>query len=284
MAPSEEGHNVAEEAAAYRRGAVLGLTMAEAAILIIFVLLLLIGYQWWKQRVEKASNAGKTLVGAERLQSLEHAETLLDGLKAELEAEPGASSEAIVRLVQRLKAAAGATDSETALAAVEKMQEIEKALAERGGSEELAKAVERQSFQIANQEGQLVRCEARLEGAGLERGERPCWANSDGSVDYVYDVVLSMNGIRMREYEHPNRSAQRALLSMPRVDPKVPLQENQFLKLTRPLYDESVKMKCRFFVVVFDGTDVTAKIRYKRLLKTVEGHFYKRLVDAPPPF
>ena len=34
--------------------------------------------------------------------------------------------------------------------------------------------------------------------AGHGKGERPCWVQLDGTIDYLYDVVLTSRGIKMR--------------------------------------------------------------------------------------
>lgn len=51
-----------------------------------------------------------------------------------------------------------------------------------------------------------------------------------------------------------------------------------------PLYDSSLVANCRFFVTVYDATGPAEKDLYKSLLRTVEGHFYKRLSLEPAPF
>ena len=69
-----------------------------------------------------------------------------------------------------------------------------------GAPEALTRQLE-QSHRIANQEGQLRRYEAQLKEKGLGGGERPCWVKPDGTIEYLYDVVLASNGIRMREID-----------------------------------------------------------------------------------
>jgi len=119
---------------------------------------------------------------------------------------------------------------------------------------------------------------------GQGKGERPCWVKPDGAIDYLYDVVLTSGGIRMREYALPHRLSERTKLPMPAVDFRETLTPSDFLRRTRPLFDRGLAENCRFFVVIFDATGFSEKLLYKGLLKTVEGHFYKRLDDGPAPF
>ena len=83
----------------------------------------------------------------------------------------------------------------------------------------LAEKVEQQSFKVANQEGQLKHLEAKLQQAGLGKGERPCWVKPDGTIEFLLDVVLSSGGIRMRENVFPHRGKERSRCQCRRVIP-----------------------------------------------------------------
>jgi hypothetical protein len=71
IVPPADGRRIAEQNEAYRRGVVLGLTMAEAGILIIFVLLLLIGFDEWNRSIEREKMKGKATIPEERLKVLQ---------------------------------------------------------------------------------------------------------------------------------------------------------------------------------------------------------------------
>jgi len=274
-------HHIAEQNTAYRRGLVLGLTMAEVGVLIIFVLLLLIGFEAWTME-------GRVAVKVERLRALEEADSLLTHLRHSLQLSGNASVEEIQRLIRALEEATAKPEGQTTIqevrAVLEQMRLLRDEIKKGGGSEVLVKQVEEQSYRIANQEGQLQRYESRLKETGLGKGERPCWVKPDGTIEYLYDVVLANNGIRMREYQHPYRERERSLLPMPALDASEVLSPEEFLRRTQPLYDHVLARNCRFFVVVSDATGPTEKELYKRLLRAVEGHFYKRLDYGPVPF
>jgi hypothetical protein len=285
---------IGEQHAAYRKGLVLGLTMAEVGILIIFVLLLLIAIEQIRRDRLLHSLQGKTAIATARLQELESAERTLKEIASTLNVEATRPKEDFKRLVRIVQTVAATPTGQSALtAARQSLNEMKDAVgqlqkvldsAKKDGAESVAKQVEFASYRLANQEGQLKRYESQLADAGKGKGERPCWVEPDGKIDYLYDVVLTSTGIRMREYQYPARIAERRLLPMPVVDPNETLTEGEFLRRTAPLFDYSRTANCRFFVVIYDATAAHEKPLYKDLLRTVEGHFYKRNADGAAPF
>lgn len=285
---------IAEQNASYRKGLVLGLTMAEVGILIIFILLLLVAIEQIRRDDLLQRFKGKVAISEERLKEMQAAELNLqqvsDGMGVTEETPP----EDFKRLVRMMAAMARSPDGKSALVeareAINRLKyaaEQVRVVAEAGqeaGAEEVARQVESQGHRIANQEGQLKRYEQMLAKAGMGKGERPCWVKPDGTIEYLYEVVLGSNGIRMREFDYPARYEERSLLPMAEVKSEEVLSETEFLRRTRPLYEHSLAKNCRFFVVIYDGTAVHEKPLYKNLLRTVEGHFYKRLSQLDSPF
>lgn len=289
LTPTEEARYVSDQNAAHRKGLVLGLTMAEIGFLIIFVLLLLIGYSAIEEnRLE------------ETIRTQREAKVIADEVTAVLGAGPNPTVETVRDLVRVLAATQG-RDGATALAEAKSiidslrqeratLSRTANALAEsmkKGGlkhADSVAKTLAGLQFDNQNKEGQLRRYEDRLKAVGEGKGERPCWVRPDGTIEYLYDVVLQSDGIRMREIAHPNRTEQRALLQMPPPDSDRVLKPLEFLAATRPLYQSSLARNCRFFVVIYDRTGPTEKVMYKQLLRTVEEHFYKRLDSGDAPF
>lgn len=283
--PDRDNRQVAEQNAAYRRGVVLGLTMAEAGILIIFVLLLLIGFDEWADVNERQD---RVLVTSSRFQELERADRLLAPVHEALRLPVTASDEEIRTMVRAvLESAAtpaGQSSLEEARVALDEMQRIRDEMRAAGYPADVTSQVEKQAFRIANQEGQLKLYEDKLQDAGLGKGERPCWVKPDGTIEFLFDVVLASNGIKMRENLLPGRDKERATLPIPFTTPDEVLTERQFLERTLPLYKSSLAANCRFFVTIYDATGPVEKELYKSLLRTVEGHFYKRLSLDRAPF
>jgi hypothetical protein len=263
--------------------------MAEAGILIIFVLLLLLAFG---ELTRERSLQENQLVPQSRVREMEAAEQTLQTVRQALEVGGEATPEQIqelVRVVEQVKASVegrstlqAAKDALSDIArARQDIQRFAEAVA-AGSAEELAKQVEAQSLALANKEGQLQYAESRLRSIGEGIGARPCWVEPDGTVIFLYDVILTGTGIRMRlRPETPVRAAALSL-PLPSIDSAATLTEAEFLSATRALYDYGRRdeNRCRFHVYVYDGTAATQKEWYKKLLRTVERNFYKQ-VDVP---
>jgi hypothetical protein len=268
--------------------------MAEVGILIIFVLLLLIAFEELRRERVVREFHGKVALTPERLHQLEANEKTLLGVAGELGIDLQVPDDLARRLVRIMQILASPSPGQSALAEakdeVEKLRRTAKALekalrdVKANGAGALVKQLEEQGFKIGNQEGQLRHYEKKLAEVGQGKGERPCWVKPDGSVEYLYEVVLTSAGIRMREYPLPHRLTERGKLPMPSTDFRETLSQSEFVNRTRALYDSSFAENCRFFVVVYDATASHEKLMYKDLLRTVEGHFYKRLDSGPAPF
>ncbi len=285
----DEASYVGEQDAAYRKGLVLGLTMAEVAFLLVFVLLLLVAFSATQQRrlrTELRSTSEAVAIAREVAEALNS------------KANPPIED---VRKLARVLAAVRGKDGATALTEFRKQVDslnIERAAWQRAAAElvasmkrdgvvnadSVAMTIAQQRFEIQNKEGQLKRYEDRLRAVGEGKGERPCWVKLDGAIEFLYNVVLESDGIRMQEISPASRDAERRLLPMPVIRPDEVLSRDGFLERTRPLYLSSLAKNCRFFVVIYDGTQASEKNLYKGLLRTVEEHFYKRLDSGNAPF
>lgn len=289
MANFNQGR-IGEQNEAYRKGLVLGLTMAEVGILLIFVLLLLLVFG--EKRREMFT--GKEPVARSDLARLRAQEKTLQEIAKELGIEAEDASEHFVRLVRVVQQAVQHSSGKTALVEARSAlddikrakQEIHKIVTagQKDGSNTVAERLESLVFDNANKEGQIRHLEGKLVAAGQGKDARPCWVQTDGSIDYLYDVVLTSTGIKMRERVFSHRERERQLIPAPTTDPREILSEGTFLERTRALFKYSQTKDCRFFVVVYDATGTHEKETYKNLLKAVEGHFYKKLDYGPAPF
>ena len=96
------------------------------------------------------------------------------------------------------------------------------------------------SYVIANQRGQIAALQAKLDSAGGRGGELPsCWAEQGGKIDYVYDVILTSNGIRMRQYQYGERIREKMLITSWLPNAAETLTEATFMEHTKPWYDYS---------------------------------------------
>lgn len=278
------GGRIGEHHHAYRQGLVLGLTLAEAAILIVFVLLLLIAFEALTREQELAAKADLTEIPKEELADLVEQAESLDVLKDALGLESEVPPDDFERLVEALAAISQDDGFDDALQRLreleeertESLTELQRIVSATGSMDgaTISATLREQADRLANKEGQLVRLERELKSLGAGGDSRPCWVRPDGRIDYLYDVILVPGGFRMRQYEHGHRWEEISRLALPRINPEDVVSETVFLNITRPIYERSVADNCRFFVRIFDGLPEHEKRRYQRLRETVEGHFY----------
>ena len=294
---------IGEQHDAYRRGLVLGLTMAEAALLIIFVLLLLIAFEAQRHFGIQRTFAGKEPVESGLLQELQSDSDFVRELAESLGFDAETPRDDFRELVDSVQPLLNSRSGKEVLA------EARKAIAERNlvterlrelssrldgldpdiitdRIETQEEQIEAQGERIKNLDGLLSRYEKDWAAMGVRKGARPCWVREDGTIDYLYEVVLETAGIRMREYPEPHRERERSRLPMPGVNPQQALSQREFLRVTAPLYESSLAENCRFFVMLYDDVKDNDKALYKSLRITVEGHFYINPYrqDEPPPF
>ncbi len=106
-----------------------------------------------------------------------------------------------------------------------------------------------------------------------------CWVRDDESIEYIFDINLTPKGLVVRETGLPHRREERRALKLQNIVMNQDISEASFLSATSNLFERSKSKKCRFFVRVFDSTGPTEKSIYQSRLKTVEAHFYKKLVS-----
>ena len=106
-----------------------------------------------------------------------------------------------------------------------------------------------------------------------------CWVREDESIEYIFDINLTPKGLVVRETGLPHRGEERRALKLQNIVLNQDISEASFLSATSSLFEWSKSRKCRFFVRVFDSTGPTEKSIYQSRLKTVEAHFYKKLVS-----
>jgi hypothetical protein len=203
---------IGEQHDAYRRGLVLGLTMAEVGILIIFVLMLLIAFEEYRQTASKRALQGTTAVADSELAELRLSKELLQRLTKALgvtDELPPEDFQKLVRAIQPiLKSGVGQQALAEARAEIDRQRAVREGLvdaltvSQSGNADEVVRRLEEQTYKLASQEGQLNAYEKQLQEAGLGKGARVCWRQADGTIDYLYDVVLTTSGIRMRDYRY----------------------------------------------------------------------------------
>lgn len=275
----------------YRRGMVMGLTLAEVMLLVLFALLLVLG--WVVQRNDEnqeLAEAMRPLLPQDVVDT-----SVFDDVIREL-------TEA-VRLgrVVSMMAADGSIGLEIAS---EELSERTAELLALGAQAESALGQNSSGMpaNFAAQEaliaaGSEYRETRESQGHGSARiwlewlaQNQPqgnggnglvfpsCVPSVDGTTQYIYDVTLGSAGILVVDNALPEMqqwAAEAADVVFERA-----VSQATFAAMTQALFDWSVQNQCRFFVRVYDATAPFEKGLYKDELQTVESHFYKFLADV----
>lgn len=108
-----------------------------------------------------------------------------------------------------------------------------------------------------------------------KKGVTPCWA-TNGVVDFIFDVGLTDDGMRVRRNQVPQWAEDYDRLPVQAIRFGEVISQGDFVVSTRPLFDYSNRKDkdCRFFVRLYDETSINAKLIYQQRRRAVEGHFF----------
>ena len=288
----------------YRRGAVLGLTIAEIFILLVFLMLLaLMGVNryWgdkfapWKEIMAKATPEEVEL-------ALRHPDDIREEIKRFKEqiAELEKQKERLQERIRILEDREGKT-GELLDKANKKLQEVNRALAER--EKALADAereietlttltTENQKLRDRNiaLKGEIDSLDNRIRiiGKGITP---PCWyqlieetnpitkANLREKPYYLFDIAIREDHMEVQKLPTPQGSAQDDSgvpyveeakdLALDTIPYGTPLTDTEMRSFMRPLYEKGKASQvrtysCIFYVRVWDETPPGAKARWKQ--------------------
>ena len=267
-----------EDELVYRRGLVMGLTMAEVLLLVVFALLLLIGFQ--TRRVTEGTAARAMLatlaqrLGVRQEQIPENFDRLV--LATEIANEvanqsdaadgPGQLREAkaLVRLGREVKKVFGANRvGQSAEQAAEEFVKASGDVFEQQGGEFGSSAMWIRDAGTAQRDSQ-----------GNGRVLPPCVTGSDGKPAYVFTARLFDGDL---ELEDRDLGAVKNTAAWPLFEPVTRMQRittATFLAQTQPIFEWSKSRNCRFYTWIEDATGTSEKRLYKQRLRTVGQHFY----------
>lgn len=300
----------------YRRGVVLGLTFAEILLLLIFLLMLILAARLLAQRRDLDSahhdlaaakhqlavlapvfnklRAGEPFditrewvklndeLAADR-QTFKDNQAVLD-LVAQINRESRAASvgdaaKAVVHAAQLGERVQNSAHSmfprakpDEAVGQLISAAEVGKAALDHGGKTDPARI-------IATCRQDLTTCKAQNSNLSARLGGvlPPCWVDSDGHTQYIFDAHLKEDGIWLVDNHVAGREADQAKLPISNFVFGRGVDAAAFVQAGLPLLEFSERQNCRFYVRVIDETNASSKVRYKGLLKGVEGIFYKML-------
>ena len=255
----------------YQRGLVLGFTMAEVTLLIIFVLLItfaaLLAVQEAKRKeAERIADGQKETISELEDQVKEFQELISGNSIEELQRELILGKQHLAKFQERF----GENSIEELQRELGSFREAKQEL------EEIHEAAQKSGFSThPDAVKDTLISYGKLTSAGKGTEVPSCWTCEDGTVEYIYDVKLTPTGLIVRETDLSHRVEERQNLPVQNIVLGQDISEDAFLAATSHLLEFSQSKECRFFVRVFDATGPTEKAIYKSRLKTVEARFYK---------
>lgn len=245
----------------YRRGSVLGLTVAEVSLLFVFIILLMIAGPAKREQemTQMLEDFGMTVRDTAQLRSALRERIVHEAVRERAwkelvpaSDEQGTASELVTRL---------------------------RILAERRGDS--LRSMQSSTLEIARLRGLVdgLRREVSIARGGADFPS--CWY-TDGDRVFLFDVALRDDGYWLQL----TGTALEMLPEFTGPDPTdvvgQTISETEFLDGVLPLYGWSVENECRFFVNVYDETGQSKDI-FKQRLSVLERRFYKReLTDRYP--
>ncbi|MGE0750470.1 MAG: hypothetical protein AB7K64_07775 [Variibacter sp.] len=104
----------------------------------------------------------------------------------------------------------------------------------------------------------------------------PCWINAQGEAQYLLDVTIKDEGIRVRDLAPASRASDPRLRPLRALPRDTDINPEYFRRVIDPIFRASVRDQCRFVVTLHDGTGPASKQTYKSLRRLVESYFYAK--------
>jgi hypothetical protein len=239
---------------AYRRGLVLGLTMAEIMLLILFILLLVLG-------AIVANRDAAIRARDRRIAQLAPLEVLLrNDLRAE---RSGVAVYDVIQRIERERQRNDALEREVARlkpyeATGKEIEDIVHAIQRSGGKatpQEIAQRLAQAGGLAKDNEtlrGQVAQLTHQIKASGRGGNEFPsCWVTAAGKPQSIFEVVLTGSGVRITDRHLTERVEDEAKLPLNTVTFDAELSPGTFLDQLRPLYSWSVAHSCRFYIIMY---------------------------------
>ena len=263
-----------KDSKSYAKGVVLGLTMAEIALLIIFILLLIFTSMLKKEHelnvvIKKNEEAIKIIsqyiLNEDKTinDELVKASLVLPQLLKKVEEKnlKNTPEEILPQILER------AIDK---LILAKELEANDEGLPLEKKYEKLLEEKQQLNSKLSNLEGQNKNLLRQCKGIGFP----PCWANSSGSPEYIFNLYLRDDGILIHDNKLSHRQADQAKLNLSKIIFETSLTPRNIISQTLPLLDYGKQNDCRFFVQIIDETGSDKKELYKNLRQAVETNFY----------
>lgn len=288
----------------YRRGVILGLTLAEVLILLVFLLLLSTGALLAKrgreigdlraklgayesqmasvldrlrQRGIQIADADELVARLERAEESDRIRRELDRTKsalAQAQADAAKSAREASELRARLERIPA--DRQEAAAKLAQEQAMESLLGQAGAPgvsapERLRGLIERTSRletdnrNLTGQNAQMRNEITRVKGNGGS-GLPYCWATAEGHPEYMLRIELHDRDIVVSDVSPRPRPDDPAWQLLDGLPRGQSISMSELLSAVAPLRGRAAAARCRYAVYAFDGTARTNKPGYKSMM------------------
>lgn len=289
----------------YRKGLVLGFTMAEIMVLVIFSILLVLAAIMLRkdEQLSKITSQDPALVSkvidtlhAHISDKLEISDQIKELELALAKAEQTSALESRIlelqrqldnlKQIQKIVETQGAEEAkrqaisdmsvgrELRERAVSQtppvdLSDLDRLLSDASDNQRKVKELSAENDTL---KGQLINLTERLGGKGTEYP--PCWVSANGKPEYIFDMALTTDGIIVRDRKLPHRAPEQSNLPLDGIVFDTVVGVSRFTSMTTPLLNWSKERNCRFFVRIYDQTGASEKERYKSLERTLQQSFY----------
>jgi hypothetical protein len=279
----------------YRKGQILGFTMAEIMLVILFLLLLLLGSKINKQEnalllLESNTNKQENALLLLESNTNKQADTILI-LESKINEQADTLSKSYQedtpehQAIDKIKRTLSELQNQGLVSRQKDVNWLAErlVLTEAGTNENVRKARELASFIATNEnltfeEGKqcLATCGAN-EGDG--DGPKACWGESLRNPDYIYNVALYDDAIFVTnnfENIEKNKADWDSLLQPARIEKSTLLSNAQFQSRFAKLKEHASVNECEYAVRLVD-VFTSSKAIYKKQRQLVEGYVYPTL-------
>lgn len=264
---AENGHIINEQGA-MRRGLLMGLTLAEVLILILFALLLLITREFMARDELREVSDEFGLLGGGWREIVKYKEVVhqLNDL--------GANPERIEESLSRLNHVDPANFDDF-------FDTLTLAETDNKGLSEQLQSTLQENKNLKDSQKQLAAAVEDLtsrSGAGYPS----CWYGERGKQIYLWSVGMFDDGLVILDRPDLEQIAVKKSIGLGPVPYGIKISGSEFDKWARKalIWSKAQGPECRFFVVAYDLTGANKAIYKSYLHQHVEGHFYKLLVST----
>lgn len=258
---------------AHRRGLVLGLTIAEIMVLILFALLLILASTWNRLQQEIATKDARIaqLVALEKPFS-DAVQNNPDGLTVtDIIQQIKRQEDRIAHLAAEVERLRPFEASGKDLATI--IQEMSRDPRERPTTHQIVNKLQEVAQLVKDNEtlkGQNAQLTRQIKASGRGNEFPSCWVTPDGKTESIFELLISDTGIRIIDRPLPHRIEDKAKLPLSGVNYEVELPRHEFEAVLRPLYQWSIDHQCRFYVIIA-SSEYSAPIYF---VNSVNGYFY----------